>query len=169
MSRAAFLIDADAYFTAFRHAVSRARNSVFIVGWDIDSRVQLNPDTAEPPLTLLPFLNDVLAHRPGLRVYALAWDFSVFFTLEREPLPAYRFAWKAHPRLSFQLDDAHPFSASHHQKIVVVDDAIAFTGGLDLTIRRWDTPAHRVDDPGEEDPQPVRQVGGQEAVDEIHV
>ncbi|HXU06823.1 MAG TPA: VTT domain-containing protein, partial [Polyangia bacterium] len=58
----------------------------------------------------------------------------------------------AHPRLSFHLDDAHPFGASHHQKIVVVDDAIAFAGGLDLTIRRWDTPAHHARDPGRVDP-----------------
>ncbi|HEY7374961.1 MAG TPA: VTT domain-containing protein [Polyangia bacterium] len=151
-SRAAFLIDADAYFTAFRHAGSRARHSVFILGWDIDSRVRLNPGTAEPPLTLLPFLNDILAAQPELRVFALAWDFSVLFTLEREPLPSYRFAWNAHPRLSFHLDDAHPFSASHHQKIVVVDDALAFAGGLDLTIRRWDTPAHHAREPGRVDP-----------------
>jgi phospholipase D1/2 len=150
--RAAFLIDADAYFTAFTHAVSRARDSVFIVGWDIDSRVQLNPGTADPPLTLLPFLNDVLARQPGLRVYALAWDFSVLFTLEREPLPSYRFAWNAHPRLAFHLDDAHPFGGSHHQKIVVVDDALAFAGGLDLTIRRWDTPAHLAHEPARVDP-----------------
>ena len=150
--RTAFLIDADAYFAAFRHAVSRARSSVFILGWDIDSRVQLNPGTAEAPLTLLSFLNDVLARQPDLRVFALAWDFSVLFTLEREPLPAYRFAWNAHPRLSFQLDDAFPFSGAHHQKIVVVDDALAFTGGLDLTIRRWDTPVHHADDPGRVDP-----------------
>jgi phospholipase D1/2 len=150
--RAAFLIDADAYFSALRHAIDRARSSVFILGWDIDSRVQLNPGTAEPPLTLLAFLNDVLARRPALRVFALAWDFSVLFTLEREPLPSYRFAWNAHPRLSFHLDDAHPFGASHHQKIVVVDDAIAFAGGLDLTIRRWDTPAHHAREPGRIDP-----------------
>ena len=151
-ARAAVLIDADAYFTAFRHAVSRARESIFILGWDIDSRVELAPGTSEAPLTLLRFLNDVLARQPGLRVYALAWDFSVLFTLEREPLPAHRFAWNAHPRLSFQLDDAHPFGASHHQKIVVVDDALAFTGGLDLTIRRWDTPAHLAHEPARVDP-----------------
>jgi phosphatidylserine/phosphatidylglycerophosphate/cardiolipin synthase-like enzyme/uncharacterized membrane protein YdjX (TVP38/TMEM64 family) len=150
--RAAFLIDADAYFTALRHAIDRARASIFILGWDIDSRVQLNPGTSEPPVTLLAFLNDVLARRPNLRAYALAWDFSVLFALEREPLPTYRFAWNAHPRLSFQLDDAHPFGASHHQKIVVVDDTLAFTGGLDLTIRRWDTPAHHANDPGRVDP-----------------
>ena len=150
--RAAFLIDADAYFSALRHAIDRARASIFIIGWDIDSRVRLNPGTAEAPLTLLPFLNDALTRRPELRVFALAWDFSVLFALEREPLPSYRFAWNAHPRLSFQLDDAHPFGASHHQKIVVIDDALAFVGGLDLTIRRWDTPAHHAEDPGRIDP-----------------
>src|SRR5687767_1643169 len=40
--RAAFLIDVDAYFSAFRQAVSQARDTVFILGWDIDSCVQLN-------------------------------------------------------------------------------------------------------------------------------
>ena len=124
-ARAAFLIDADAYFSAFRQAVSRARHRVIMVGWDIDSRVRLGrPAQAQtapdaPPATLLSFLNDTLAQRPELRVYALPWDFSVIFTLERELLPSFRFAWKAHPRLSFQLDDAFPFSGAHHQKIVV--------------------------------------------------
>ena len=94
----------------------------------------------------------MLSRRPTLRVFALAWNFSVLFALERESLPAYRFAWNAHPRLSFHLDDAHPFSASHHQKIVVVDDALAFAGGLDLTIRRWDTSDHRLDNPQRVDP-----------------
>jgi uncharacterized membrane protein YdjX (TVP38/TMEM64 family) len=40
------------------------------------------------------------------------------------------------------MDDRHPVGASHHQKIIVIDDAIAFVGGLDLTSARWDTPAH---------------------------
>ena len=78
-------------------------------------------------------------------MHALGWDFSFIYTFERERLPAYRFAWSAHPRLAFELDGAHPIGASHHQKIVVVDDALAFSGGLDLTIRRWDTPAHDAD------------------------
>jgi phospholipase D1/2 len=153
--RAAFLIDVDAYFSAFRQAVSQARDTVFILGWDIDSRVRLNPGSDEPPVLLLPFLNDVLARRPELRVFALAWDFSVIFTLERELLPAFRFAWNAHPRLSFVLDDAHPFSGSHHEKIVVVDDMVAFAGGVDLAIRRWDRPAHDARDPARVDPDGV--------------
>jgi phospholipase D1/2 len=35
----------------------------------------------------------------------------------------------------------------HHQKIVVIDDAMAFCGGIDLTIGRWDTRAHLAVDP----------------------
>jgi uncharacterized membrane protein YdjX (TVP38/TMEM64 family) len=46
-----------------------------------------------------------------------------------------------------RYDDTHPVAGSHHQKIVVIDDALAFSGGIDLTVRRWDTPEHCADDP----------------------
>jgi len=36
---------------------------------------------------------------------------------------------------------------SHHQKIVIIDDAVAFCGGMDLTNRRWDTCDHLANDP----------------------
>lgn len=32
-----------------------------------------------------------------------------------------------------------PAGAAHHQKIVVIDDALAFYGGIDITTDRWDT------------------------------
>lgn len=107
------------------------------------------------PAHLLGFLNAVLKSRPELRAHVLCWDFSMIYTFEREKLPTYRFAWDGHERLRFRLDGVHPVAASHHQKIVVVDDEIAFAGGLDLTIRRWDTPAHRFRDPLRVDPSGV--------------
>ena len=55
--------------------------------------------------------------------------------------------WGTPRQIRFCLDDDLPFGASQHQKIVVVDDAVAFSGGLDLTTRRWDTREHRLDDP----------------------
>jgi Phospholipase D Active site motif len=42
----------------------------------------------------------------------------------------------------------HPAGGCHHQKVVVVDDHLAFCGGIDLTSHRWDTTAHRVQEPG---------------------
>src|SRR5262249_39207159 len=55
-------------------------------------------------------------------------------------------------RVRFALDDAVPFGSSQHQKLVVIDDRVAFSGGLDLTIRRWDTPDHAVDNSHRIDP-----------------
>ncbi|MDY6901599.1 MAG: AAA family ATPase, partial [Cyanobacteriota bacterium] len=43
-------------------------------------------------------------------------------------------------RQRFVMDDEHPIGASQHQKIVVIDDTVAFSGGIDLTEKRWDTP-----------------------------
>src|SRR6188768_636651 len=44
------LIDAADYFTALRAAMLRARDTIFIVGWDIDSRLQLTPTGARDGL-----------------------------------------------------------------------------------------------------------------------
>ncbi|MDZ4676825.1 MAG: phospholipase D-like domain-containing protein, partial [Oligoflexia bacterium] len=42
--------------------------------------------------------------------------------------------------------------ASHHQKIVCIDDTLAFVGGLDITQRRWDSPEHNSHDHRRIDP-----------------
>ncbi|MBE0618665.1 MAG: VTT domain-containing protein [Proteobacteria bacterium] len=147
-SRAAVLVDGRAYFAAFASAVARARRSVLIAGWDIDSRVELWRDGGVEglPPRLGDFLNAVVARREGLHVHALGWDFAMIYALEREPLPVFQLGWRTHRRVHFHLDGRHPVGACHHQKIVVVDDALAFAGGLDLAENRWDTPAHEPDD-----------------------
>ncbi len=154
--RVAFLIDAAAYYAALRRALLGAQRSVLILGWDVDSRTRLVPDSDDGyPVTLLPFLNALCVAKPDLHIHVVAWEFSTIYTFEREALPAYRFAWRGHRRLHFALDGIHPIWASHHQKVVVVDDRVAFVGGLDLTIRRWDRPAHDPRDPARTDPAGV--------------
>jgi phospholipase D1/2 len=138
------LVDGAEYFTAVRRAIAQAQRSVFILGWDIDSRARLMPEGATDglPEGLCDFINAVVESRRNLRAYILSWDFAMLFALEREWLPVYKLDWRTHPRLSFRLDGNHPVGASHHQKIVVIDDALAFVGGFDLTQRRWDTREH---------------------------
>ena len=148
--RLAFLIDGAAYFAAVRAAIARAKRSVFILGWDFDSRIRLVPEPQDGyPAELGEFLKEVVRRNPELRMYVLSWDFAMVFALDREWVPLYKLGWRTHPvpRLSFHLDDRHPPGGSHHQKVVVVDDAVAFAGGLDLTHGRWDTPAHRREEP----------------------
>ncbi len=105
------------------------------------------------PEELGEFLKEVVRRNRELRMYVLSWDFAMVFALDREWAPLYKFGWKTHPapRLSFRLDARHPPGGSHHQKVVVVDDAVAFVGGLDLTHGRWDTPEHRRAEPNRRD------------------
>jgi phospholipase D1/2 len=147
--RIAFLVDGAAYFHALRRAAVRARHSIFILGWDIDSRLRLVPEGAEDglPEPLGDFLNALARRVRGLNIYVLNWDFAMLYALDREPLPSYKLGWRTHRRVRFQLDGAHPVGASHHQKVVVIDDRLAFAGGFDLAGARWDTPEHRPGDP----------------------
>lgn len=152
--RVAFLVDGAAYFAAFRAAAAQAERSIFVVGWDVDSRTALAPGGAGDALpdALGDFLDALARRRRGLHVHVLDWDFAMLYALDRELLPIYALGWRTHRRLHFHLDDRHPLGASHHQKLVVVDDAVAFVGGIDLAIRRWDTPEHRPGDPRRVDP-----------------
>lgn len=148
------LVDAADYFRSVREAIVQARHSVFILSWDIDSRMRLTPEGASDgyPEQLGDFLHAVVAERPSLHAYVLSWDFAMLYALEREWLPVYKLGWRTHRRLHFALDARHPIGGSHHQKVVVVDDAIAFVGGLDLTRSRWDTPEHASNAPLRRDP-----------------
>lgn len=149
-ARVAFLVDACAYFDALVDACERAERSIVFTGWDFNSRVRLrraaSPDGDEG-FELAAFLGQLLERKPTLEVFLLAWDFSAIYARERELLPVLRFAARGPRRLHFRLDDSHPFAGSQHQKLAVIDDSVAFCGGLDLTACRWDTPAHAPDDP----------------------
>ncbi len=151
--RVAVAIDGEAYFRAVREAILAARHSVFILGWDIHSKLKLVRDNKQESYPEeLGALLDFVAKQRGVDVYVLSWDFAMIYMIEREPLPLYALNWKTHSRVRFHMDDEHPVGASQHQKIVVVDDAVAFSGGLDLSKWRWDTPEHRIDDQRRVDP-----------------
>ena len=157
--RAAVLIDGANYFGALREALLQARSTVFIIGWDLDSRTRLVGESGRAndgyPEGFVDLLTALVNERPQLTVHLLVWDHSVLYALERELFPIVALGWLTPRRIRFCLDEDLPAGASHHQKIVVVDDAVAFCGGLDVTIRRWDTTKHRLDDVRRVDPAGV--------------
>ena len=147
-------VDGEDYFCALRESLTEARHEILIVGWDIDSRTELIRDENHPdyPSELCDVLQQLVKSRKSLCVRVLSWDFAMVYVLERELLPARAFGWRKKNRLHFQLDGQHPTGASHHQKIVVIDGALAYSGGFDLTKCRWDTRAHSASDPRRRDP-----------------
>jgi phospholipase D1/2 len=150
-ARAAVLVDGAAYFRAVRAAFIKARHSIIIVGWDIHSRTRLVGETGRAedrfPEPLAEFLSALVRRRPELNVCLLTWDYSMLYAMERELFATLTLRWSTPRQVRFRLDNAVPLGSAQHQKLIVVDDAIAFTGGLDVTIRRWDTPAHDIDNP----------------------
>jgi len=154
--RLAILNDAAAYFAALRQALLLATEQVYILGWDIHSLTRLVGPSGKAdddyPEELGAFLKALLNARPELRINILSWNFPALYAAEREWNSTARFTEHAPDRLRFCFDSSLPLGSAQHQKIVVIDGAIAFSGGLDLTIRRWDTSAHKACDPLRTDP-----------------
>lgn len=155
--RVAVLNDAAAYFAALRDALLEAQDLVYVIGWDIHSETRLVGASGRAddglPEQLGPFLRALVHRQPALRINILVWDFVSFYAAEREWNSASKFTADTNGRVQFYLDSTLPFGSAQHQKIVCVDGSLAFVGGLDLTIRRWDTSDHCADHASRCDPQ----------------
>ncbi|OCK54554.1 phospholipase [Bradyrhizobium sp. LMTR 3] len=154
--RLTILNDAAAYFAALREALLLATRQVYIIGWDIHSQTRFVGPSGYAddgyPQELGAFLKALLKAKPDLRINILIWNFPALYAAEREWNSAAKFTAHASDRLRFCFDSSLPLGSAQHQKIVVIDGALGFVGGLDLTIRRWDTSAHETHHPLRTDP-----------------
>ncbi|WP_240609577.1 phospholipase D-like domain-containing protein [Phenylobacterium deserti] len=147
--RVAFLIDNEAYFAAVYDAIQKARRSIFILGWGFDPRTRLFPDGydgPDDPDEIGRILVDLACSRPELDVRLLIWKSALPISASQEFFPHKARKFFHNTPVKFRLDDQVPFGACHHQKVVVVDDRVAFCGGGDISIDRWDTARHLDDD-----------------------
>jgi phospholipase D1/2 len=142
--RAALLVDAADYFRIARLAMLRARSRILLIGWDFDTRICLDYEADDgAPAELGAFLAWLPKKNPDLQIHILKWDVGALKLLGRGTTVLRLLRWAADDQIHFKLDGAHPTGGSHHQKIAVIDDALAFCGGIDMTADRWDTRAHR--------------------------
>jgi phosphatidylserine/phosphatidylglycerophosphate/cardiolipin synthase-like enzyme len=143
------IVDADDYFTAIRGAMAAARRSIFLVGWDFDAGTTLGqPDVDDgAPRKVGDFIIWLVRQNPNLEIRILLWSPALLLSWMRPSNLPYLLRWKWHPRISVRLDGRHPVGSSHHQKMLVVDDEIAFCGGIDVTLDRWDTRDHLDNNP----------------------
>ena len=148
--RAAFLVDTEAYFTAVFDALQKARRSVLLLGWGFDPRTRLFPDGydgPDDPDEVGRILIELSRARPDLEIRLLIWRSAFAIAAQQEFFPHKAREWFKGTPVKFRLDDQVPFGACHHQKVLVIDDRVAFCGGGDIAVDRWDTPGHRDDDP----------------------
>ncbi|MDP4539437.1 phospholipase D-like domain-containing protein [Qipengyuania sp. DY56-A-20] len=149
--RAELMIDAADYFAAMQTAMLKARHRIFLVGWDFDTRIHLAAGRRwwqrtykdEYPSRLGSFIAWLSRNRPTMEIRILKWSFGVFKFAIRGSMWWDLVRWARHRRIDFKFDSAHPVGCCHHQKIAVLDNKLAVCGGIDMTVRRWDTREHK--------------------------
>ena len=148
--RVAFLVDSAAYFAAALSAIRKAKRSILLLGWSFDPRTRLQPgphEVAGAADEIGNVLKSLAKRHPELDIRVLVWKSALPISASQHFFPHRSKAWFHGTPVRFRLDSSVPYGACHHQKVLVVDDLVAFVGGADFAPDRWDTPAHLDEDP----------------------
>lgn len=152
--RLSVIIDGQAYFCALREALLKAQRMVMMIGWDFDFEIEMLPGESDEnglapdgfPNRIGLFLDAIVDRCPGLNIYLLKWSGGALIA-PGGILPALQVKLMSPDQIHLAFDGRHPLGACHHQKIVVIDDSLAFCGGIDMTDGRWDDRDHLDDNP----------------------
>lgn len=141
------LIDGDSAMPAMAEAIAGATSHVHIAGWHATPDFRL---TREPGAPSLRELLATAAERVPVRLLLWAGPPLPVFEPTRRRAKAARNGFVEGTSVRCVLDARERTMHCHHEKIVIVDDEIAFVGGMDFTALdgdRHDTSAHRPDRP----------------------
>ena len=138
-----WLIDGQDYMSAVADAIKEAQHEILITDWQMNPHVHLKrSDTGVEDLEWR--LDRLLIEKAekGVKVFILLYwetiiDLGSKFTESKLNITLVR-----HPSWS----NVSTWLWTHHEKLVVVDRAIAFVGGVDLCFGRWDTHDHSLTD-----------------------
>ena len=150
--RAALLIDMEAYFDAAMDAMSRARHCVHLLNWAFEANTLFHPQPGctGPDSDRIGNFLIALAKNPEIDVRVLCWKSAMPVAATQHFFPFMDRKAFAGTNVKFVLDGKLPIGACHHQKMIIIDDALAFCGGGDIGPDRWDTPEHLDDNPRRE-------------------
>jgi phosphatidylserine/phosphatidylglycerophosphate/cardiolipin synthase-like enzyme len=147
--RFAVLMENAAYFEALRSALAKAQRSIVILGWQFDPRTRLDPESLhnDHQAQIGHQLRMLVKSNPELDVRLLIWKSPLLIAASQGFYPHKAQGWFRKRMVEFRLDKPGPVGACHHQKAVIIDDAVAFCGGGDISTDRWDCEEHLDGDP----------------------
>ncbi|CAH3173881.1 unnamed protein product [Porites lobata] len=150
-SCAQWFVDGESYFDSVADALESAEEEIFLTGWWISPEVYLRrPVTAGHDWRL----DNILERKAkdGVKIYILIYK-EVEFALTINSAYTKSKLMSLHPNIKVLRHPDHIAGQrvvywAHHEKLVVVDQKVAFLGGLDLCFGRWDNCSHRLTDFG---------------------
>jgi len=123
------LVDGADALPRIAEELRRARSHVYLAGWHVTPTFRLGPSPDDELRAILA----ELAERIPVRVLVWAGAPLPLFRPSRGDVRRTREALERGTRIRCGLDARERPMHCHHEKLVVVDDRVAFVGGIDLT------------------------------------
>uniref|UniRef100_F7FFG3 Phospholipase n=1 Tax=Macaca mulatta TaxID=9544 RepID=F7FFG3_MACMU len=137
---AKWYVNAKGYFEDVANAMEEANEEIFITDWWL---------VFIPGNFFWKFL--CLEMYSGVRIFIMLYK-EVELALGINSEYTKRTLMRLHPNIKVMRHPDHVSSTvylwAHHEKLVIIDQSVAFVGGIDLAYGRWDDNEHRLTDVG---------------------
>ncbi|XP_061825206.1 phospholipase D1a [Nerophis lumbriciformis] len=147
---AKWYVNGKSYMEDVANALEEAREEIFITDWWLSPEIFLKRPVVEGNYWRLDCTLKRKAQQ-GVRVFVMLYK-EVELALGINSGYTKRTLMHLHPHIKVMRHPDHVSSSvylwAHHEKIVVVDQSVAFVGGIDLAYGRWDDREHRLTDVG---------------------
>jgi phospholipase D1/2 len=144
-------INAAQYMEHVMHALNSAREEIYITDWWMCPELYLKRPTDDLQYRLDKIL--LKKAKEGVKVYVLLFkEVTLAISLLSSRTKNVLTQNGKNPNIKVLRHPEHSPAGvmlwSHHEKCVIIDQSIAFMGGIDLCFGRWDDDLHRLVDLG---------------------
>uniref|UniRef100_A0A915ED17 Phospholipase n=1 Tax=Ditylenchus dipsaci TaxID=166011 RepID=A0A915ED17_9BILA len=146
-----WFVDAKEYWDKASAMIEMAREEIFIADWWLCPEIYLRRPMAEGNHWRLDYVLKRQAEK-GVRIFILIYK-EMEMAIGLNSLYSKRHLQNLHPNIKVMRHPDHyvgtgTFFWAHHEKLLIIDQLIAFVGGLDLCYGRWDDSRHVLTDLG---------------------
>uniref|UniRef100_A0A8C3KWF9 Phospholipase n=1 Tax=Chrysolophus pictus TaxID=9089 RepID=A0A8C3KWF9_CHRPC len=143
-------VNAKWYFEDVANAMEAAKEEIFITDWWLSPEIFMKRPVVEGNRWRLDCILKRKAQQ-GVRIFVILYK-EVELALGINSEYSKRTLMHLHPNIKVMRHPDHVSSSvylwAHHEKLVIVDQSVAFVGGIDLAYGRWDDDEHRLTDVG---------------------
>lgn len=147
---AKWYVNAKGYFEDVANAMEEAKEEIFITDWWLSPEIFLKRPVVEGNRWRLDCVLKRKAQQ-GVRIFIMLYK-EVELALGINSEYSKRTLMRLHPNIKVMRHPDHVSSTvylwAHHEKLVIIDQSVAFMGGIDLAYGRWDDNEHRLTDVG---------------------
>ncbi|XP_066204049.1 phospholipase D1 isoform X3 [Saccopteryx leptura] len=147
---AKWYVNARGYFEDIANAMEGAEEEIFITDWWLSPEIFLKRPVVEGNRWRLDCILKRKAQE-GVRIFIMLYK-EVELALGINSEYSKRTLMRLHPNIKVMRHPDHVSSSvylwAHHEKLVIIDQSVAFVGGIDLAYGRWDDNEHRLTDVG---------------------